>query len=101
MKQLSLKSINDKAPLEVSLTTSGTFTFGTSYGTGIEFMYGHNGAIENDGPAVELTDWSGINTLKVEANKVYWNEELKHKSPEASFRTSATDLSQTSVECEL
>jgi hypothetical protein len=29
MKQLSLKSINDKAPLEVSLTTSGTFTFGT------------------------------------------------------------------------
>jgi len=26
MKQLSLKSINDKAPLEVSLTTSGTFT---------------------------------------------------------------------------
>ena len=64
----------------------------SSYGTGIEFMYGHHGAIENDGPAVELTDWSGINTLKVEANKVYWNDELKHTSPEASFGTSATDL---------
>ena len=64
----------------------------SSYGTGIEFMYGHHGAIENDGPAVELTDWSGINTLKVEANKVYWNGELKHTSPEASFKTSATDL---------
>lgn len=29
MKQLSLTSINIKAPLEVSLTPSGTFTFGT------------------------------------------------------------------------
>lgn len=29
MKQLSLTSINDRAPLEVNLTASGTFTFGT------------------------------------------------------------------------
>lgn len=29
MKQLSLTSINEKAPLEVTLTPSGTFTFGT------------------------------------------------------------------------
>ena len=29
MKQLSLTSINNKAPLEVSLTPSGTFSFGT------------------------------------------------------------------------
>ena len=29
MKQLSLTSINSKAPLEVSLTPSGTFSFGT------------------------------------------------------------------------
>ena len=64
----------------------------SSYGTGIEFMYGHHGAIEKDGPAVEITDWSGINTLKVDANKVYWNDELKHTSPEASFSTSAADL---------
>ena len=29
MKQLSLTSINSKVPLEVSLTPSGTFSFGT------------------------------------------------------------------------
>lgn len=31
MKQLSLTSINNRAPLEVSLTASGTFTFGSDY----------------------------------------------------------------------
>jgi hypothetical protein len=47
---------------------------------GIEFMYGAEGAVEKTNVAttqISVDYWTQPNVLKVDANKLYWNGELK------------------------
>lgn len=62
---------------------------------GLEWMYGSQGSVEKatvTDTQISAQYWTGINTLKVDANKLYWNDTLLKTYNEETFTISQTDF---------
>ena len=62
---------------------------------GLEWMYGAQGSVAKADVAdtqIAATYWSGINTVKVDANKLYFNDTLIKTYNTETFTTSQTDF---------
>ena len=93
MKQLSLTLINNKAPLEVSLTPSGTFSFGSDKNIGILVQGTLPTAVHLKNVIIEYANVSDTVQTQINAGKNFY----MFGSSTLSFANVLFTLANTSV----